>query len=331
MILVLGIACTGMALAEVKPRLVVLTDISPDKVEPDDMESIIRLFVHADLFEIDPLIHSTDWSTDVAKDSYYQLLHEAIDLYEKDLLFIWDESAWKHQNGTGRRKWSEYAAHVQGHGNSGKRHPKHKYGVDGDSPAFLHLMPYGLNDPDRPDQVGWGGFFQFGKCKDGTTSAYQNHGGSEGDASAKYQKYFYPATFNSFAARMDWAKDGKGNRNPIVVIDGNERIKILKKTPLQGSSVTLDASNSHDPDGDILTFNWWVLPEAGTYTGNVRIANDDASRATVQVPSDSAGKSFHVICEVTDDGTHALSEYRRSSLNQQTRLGLKNYAANSNQ
>jgi len=33
-------------------------------------------------------------------------------------------------------------------------------------------------------------------------------------------------------------------------------------------------------------------------------------RATLEVPSDSAGRSFHVVCEVTDDGSHHLSGYR---------------------
>ena len=37
-----------------KPRLVVLTDIST--WEPDDHESLIRLLVHADMFEIEGLI-----------------------------------------------------------------------------------------------------------------------------------------------------------------------------------------------------------------------------------------------------------------------------------
>ena len=33
-----------------KPRIVVLTDIAPADVEPDDMESMVRLLAHADMF-----------------------------------------------------------------------------------------------------------------------------------------------------------------------------------------------------------------------------------------------------------------------------------------
>ena len=45
-----------------KPRIVVLTDIST--WEPDDHESLIRLLVHADLFEIEGIVVTTGWSMD---------------------------------------------------------------------------------------------------------------------------------------------------------------------------------------------------------------------------------------------------------------------------
>jgi hypothetical protein len=42
-----------------KPRLVVLTDIKD--FEPDDHQSLIRLLVHADMYEIEGIVLSTSW------------------------------------------------------------------------------------------------------------------------------------------------------------------------------------------------------------------------------------------------------------------------------
>ncbi|MFK7770376.1 MAG: hypothetical protein AB8B55_24410 [Mariniblastus sp.] len=42
-----------------------------------------------------------------------------------------------------------------------------------------------------------------------------------------------------------------------------------------------------------------------------RSKNDLETGDTVAVPKDAAGKTFHLICEVADDGTHNLSSYRR--------------------
>jgi len=218
-----------------------------------------------------------------------------------DLMFIWDECAWKAHNGTGKSNWSQYETHIQGHGALGGQYPKYKYGVEGDTPAFLYLMPTGLNNPEDPSQCSWGGTF-VGDANDLWR---------ESRSCRAYFSRFYPAAFNNFSARMDWAKDGAGNRNPAVVLDGDVGISVLKKTPQQGTAVTLDASKSSDPDGDNLKFSWWIQPDAGTYSGEVNISNSSSNTATVDVPSDSAGKSLHVICEVTDDGTPNLTSYRR--------------------
>ena len=71
--------------APLKPRIVVLTDISPADHEPDDMESMIRLLAHADLFEIEGLVFTTGWSLKTTRDEFLDLIHDAIDAYEKDL------------------------------------------------------------------------------------------------------------------------------------------------------------------------------------------------------------------------------------------------------
>ncbi len=231
--------------------------------------------------------------------------------FGKELLFIWDECAWKHQNGTGKRNWGEYATHIQNHGHLGGVYPKYKYGVEGDTPSFLHLLPIGLNDPNVPTHGGWGGRFAWGKGEDKETWCFTNYQGPEYDTCRTLEDHFYPAAFNNFAARMDWANNGSGNRNPVVAIGDDKGLAVLARSPRQGATVTLDASNSYDPDGDRLTFNWWILTAAGTYDQPVEISNSGGSIATIKAPPDSAERTFHVICEVTDDGTHNLSGYRR--------------------
>ena len=177
-----------------------------------------------------------DQRTPFADSSHQWLRRE----FERDLFFIWDECAWKFQNGTGKKNWAEYDTHIQGHGNLGKVYPKYKYGVEGDTPAFLHLMPNGLNDPNIPTHGGWGGYSAWGIGEDGETRCFTNHAGESKAACISLGNHFYPATFNNFAARMDWAKEGIGNRNPVVAIGEDKTIDILTKKPQQGSKVTLD-------------------------------------------------------------------------------------------
>ncbi|MDH7598040.1 MAG: DUF1593 domain-containing protein [Sedimentisphaerales bacterium] len=234
--------------------------------------------------------------------------------FEKDLFFIWDECAWKFQNETGKRNWNEYAQHIQGHGNLGDMYPRYRYGVEGDTPSFLYLLPVGLNNPDVPNQGSWGGYFEWAMGPDNQTYAYTNHRGPAYATCRRLLEHFYQATFNNFAARMDWAKDGAGNRNPVVVVNGSRGIDILTIRARPGEEIVLDGSKTFDPDGDAISFNWWHLREAGTYGQDVEILGSDRSNRSgviVKVPEDAAGRTFHIICEVTDNGIPNLTSYRR--------------------
>ena len=66
-----------------------------------------------------------------------------------------------------------------------------------------------------------------------------------------------------------------------------------------------------DIDGDSLSYRWQSYPEAGSYKGQIKVENADQMAAKFVVPEDAAGKTAHVLLVVSDDGTPALTRYRR--------------------
>ena len=276
---------------------------------PEEVKAFLRKFRVYTITDQDVPWHLRH--SDYPFSSHYDLRRD----FTEDLLFIWDESAWLSQNGIGSSNWSEYEEHILGHGNLGRVYPRYKWGVEGDTPSYLHVLPNGLNDPSVPDMIGWGGYFEFGEGMDKSTKCHTNYSGVQRQISERYEQYFYPAIFNNFAARMDWAADGKGNRNPLVIVGGTKGLEIMNMNVRSGDEVRLDASGSFDPDDDSLSFRWWHMPESGTWEGSVAIRNTDSEIAEVTVPKDASGKVIHIICEVTDSGTPSLTSYRRVILN----------------
>src|SRR4051794_5689090 len=82
--LLLSFTTSVISAAELKPRIIVLTDIAPTSIEPDDLESTIRLLAHADLFEIEGLVATTGWSNSGGKE-HPETIQSVIDAYEQDL------------------------------------------------------------------------------------------------------------------------------------------------------------------------------------------------------------------------------------------------------
>lgn len=182
-------------------------------------------------------------------------------------------------------------------------------GGEGDTPAFLYLLSsmLGLNDHLDPTQGSWG-------------SMFRPMGGGFPD------RYYYtcnvdqnelirwiPAATNSFMNRLLWSvkEPGQVNREPVAAVNGDQSNSIIRLKAAPGDVISLDASGSYDPDGDELTFNWFRYHNADSYTGSLEIATPADPLQEITIPLDINEDDIHIVLELTDNGTPALTSYRR--------------------
>ncbi len=201
----------------------------------------------------------------------------------------------------------------------GSLYPLPTFIMEGDTPSLLHLLPTGLGDLDHPEHGGWGGRYMrsdpgnghFGDVKD--TVAFAGGVLSSNQASVfRWRRAFQ----NDFAARVGWsltADRAAANHPPQPMLQRTSGTAPVRVGATSGTTVALDARGSHDPDGDALTVRWWQYREVGgvgTQPG-VTIARPDALRTDFVAPAVSSPVTLHIILEVQDHGTPALTRYRR--------------------
>ncbi|MGK6353546.1 nucleoside hydrolase-like domain-containing protein [Parapedobacter sp. DT-150] len=217
--------------------------------------------------------------------------------------------------------------HIQSHGPLGAVYPNRRWATEGDSPAFLHVWAHGLNDPDALDQGGWGGRFNTKKTSDirvmditARTPGFDEKrydpyymftNTSEGTAAInKWKQHIY----NNLQARMDWSVTpnyADANHHPMAVLNGDRTKQSIETTATAGTSIQLNATGSSDPDGDVISYKWYLYDAPSSYNGAVSIQNSTSAWAQLEIPKDSGGKTFHIILEVQDNGTPNLVSYRR--------------------
>ncbi len=212
---------------------------------------------------------------------------------------------------------------IQSHGPLGAVYPDTKWATEGDTPAFMHVYPNGLNGPDKIDQGGWGGRFDLQKKtsiksmravkgEERRYDPYDMYGNTkEGSAAIKRWSKAYD---NDFAARMDWSITGKysqANHHPVAVVNGDTSRQVLEVSAAAGSTMELSAAGSSDPDDDALSYAWSFYREPSSFAGNVQMDNASAATVSVKIPSNASGTDMHVILELHDDGTPCLYAYRR--------------------
>lgn len=234
------------------------------------------------------------------------------------------------------------AAHIQQqHGALGAAYPDVAWGMEGDTPSFLALIPNGLNAPEHPEWGGWGGRYEranpeFARRKRGgsgvpfepetreiwTDAADEyvppvagEHGramqtGSKSFRTNKATLWRWRDDFqNDFAARMDWCVKpfAEANHPPVPAL--NHPAEFTVKS---GEGFGLDAGGTTDPDGDHLSYFWFHYPEAGSLKTLIKIEPAENLRGVfVKAPVVEKPETAHFILKVTDKGTPPLTRYQR--------------------
>ena len=176
------------------------------------------------------------------------------------------------------------------------------------------------NTPVGPDFPGFG----FGLAPAGSTAnapaagastvgggfaGTPNASGPAQTRAAAINARFFAAAQDDFAARLKWSVTSQykdANHEPSVKIAGAPDLDARS-----GDSVNLRGIIS-DPDGNRVRPRWWQDVEAGTYPGDVTIADANATTTTFRVPADARpGQTIHLILEATDEGTPTLTRYQR--------------------
>lgn len=244
------------------------------------------------------------------------------------------------ENTTISNKW--IAQNIQqDHGPLGAVYPDVAWGVEGDTPAFLSLIPNGINESEHPDWGGWGGRYElykpdFTKTKKGGsivtiapetraiwTNAIDNYtpyipneyGRSVKQDSVSFKNdkvtlWRWRDDFqNDFATRMDWCFTSyeEANHPPVPVLNHPKKITVKS-----GQGFTLDAFNTTDPDNDSFSFLWFNYPEAGTYKKLIKVNGaENIHMANFTAPEVDKEETAHFILKVTDRGEPKLSRYKR--------------------
>lgn len=258
----------------------------------------------------------------------------ALKIIQEDHLSVWPKVLPSEVKPYFEKAWMK-AQILEGHGPLCDAYPNKQgaFNAEGDTPAFLHTIPTGLRNRESPAYGGWGG--RYVRVRGNVwmdplpSSDYEHPSGQWGIANSwskrlehatdtaeinvrtRYFKSLWrwlDAIQNDFAARADWCvEEYESTNHPPVVSLAQASLDVSAGV---GEVIEWDASSSTDPDGDTLSFRWWHYAEAGSYAGHVEGVS--TPKFSFRVPEDArVGDTIHLICEVRDSGTPALTRYCR--------------------
>lgn len=216
---------------------------------------------------------------------------------------------------------------IHNHGPLGALYPKLAYIMEGDTPTFLGLINRGLGWSESPAYGGWGGRYALLQPEGETRPIWTNNNAETRDAVAvedghvetsdqatiwRWREHFQ----YDFAARMNWCiapEFSKANHNPVAILNGDQSKKVLKISAKSGSTVTLNAKGTSDPDGNKTHLTWWIYREAGTLA-EATLSALEGSKTEVRLSQIEGAGTVHIILQVEDDGNPRLVAYRRAIL-----------------
>jgi hypothetical protein len=201
----------------------------------------------------------------------------------------------------------------------GRRYPKWKYFMEGDTPAYLGLIGNGLGWIESPSYGGWGGRYEWRRPAAEPHEIWaspiecDDYDGKKRPMSAiiRWREEYQ----SDFAGRMLWSvtpKYADANHNPVAVLNGDRTKDVVRIKARRGESVRLTAAGTSDPDGDKLRYEWFIYREAGTLRGGSLSAGGAGATVSLSdVAPDDSGE-LHVVLRVRDDGMPAMFAYRRA-------------------
>lgn len=285
-------------------------------------------------------ISDQDFAGKWIRDNFPQIFY-IVDASAGDSWFEYYKATWTgisgdryYKNGPGlngelvENPW--LAANIrENHGPLASYYIPFAYIMEGDTPSFLGLINNGLGWYISPSYGGWGGRYELyrsyaekGKIWTSSVNTQDDFALPDGRTESSNQATIWrwrEAYQHDFAARMDWNIAGdfkEANHNPVAVLNGNAGKAVATAKIKAGEKVAFSTKGSSDPDGDKLTFRWFVYREAGS-GGNVKVENPESEEISFTMPELRNDQSLHIILEVKDDGNPALFSYRR--------IILKNY------
>lgn len=193
-------------------------------------------------------------------------------------------------------------------------HQRYDFLSEGDSPAWLAVVPNGLRGLEDLSYGGWAGCCVG--IDDKEDPAVRNYRTADGDGMTCWVADIQ----SDFAMRARWCVESEyAGANHLPEVTVTEGVDL---TAAPGETVILHAEAS-DPDGDRTDFYWYQDAQADTYWEFVNefeeiiplkasVSGENGSQASFVVPDDAVkGDTIHIVLRGVDGGGTHPAAYQR--------------------